>query len=43
MEKYELILSRDIRRLQTREIHIVKFQWRNHLVEEATWEIESEI
>lgn len=38
-----LVLASDVRRLRTREILVVKVQWRHRPIEEATWEIESEM
>ncbi|WMV18792.1 hypothetical protein MTR67_012177, partial [Solanum verrucosum] len=37
------ILARDVRRLHSRAILIVKFRWRHRPVEEATWETEHEM
>ncbi|XP_075074821.1 uncharacterized protein LOC142162371 [Nicotiana tabacum] len=34
------VIDRQIRKLRSKEIVFVKFLWRNHTVEEATWEIE---
>uniref|UniRef100_A0A1S4CJY4 Chromo domain-containing protein n=1 Tax=Nicotiana tabacum TaxID=4097 RepID=A0A1S4CJY4_TOBAC len=34
------IVDRQLRKLQSKEIVFVKVLWRNHTVEEATWEIE---
>ena len=34
------ILDRQIKRLRNKSISIVKVLWRNHLVEDATWEVE---
>ncbi|XP_073049466.1 uncharacterized protein [Primulina eburnea] len=38
-----LILDRKIKVLRNKEIGIVKFLWRNHMIEEATWEPEEEM
>ncbi|XP_019260210.1 PREDICTED: uncharacterized protein LOC109238236 [Nicotiana attenuata] len=37
------ILDRQIRRLRTKDIASVKVLWRNHGVEEATWEVEEDM
>ncbi|XP_022852065.1 uncharacterized protein LOC111373722, partial [Olea europaea var. sylvestris] len=42
-EKPVSILDRRIQRLRTKEIPLVRVQWRNHNVEESTWEREDEI
>ncbi|XP_070006754.1 uncharacterized protein [Nicotiana sylvestris] len=34
------IVDRQVRKLRSREIVFVKVLWRNHTVEEATWEVE---
>ncbi|XP_070014647.1 uncharacterized protein [Nicotiana sylvestris] len=34
------IVDRQVRKLRSKEILFVKVLWRNHIVEEATWEIE---
>ena len=34
------IVDRQIRKLRNKEIAMVKVQWRNHEVEECTWESE---
>jgi hypothetical protein len=34
------ILDKDIRKLRSKEIPLVKVQWQNHTSEEATWEVE---
>ncbi|XP_070049862.1 uncharacterized protein [Nicotiana tomentosiformis] len=34
------IVDRQVRKLRSKEIEFVKVLWRNHTVEEATWEIE---
>ncbi|XP_019240172.1 PREDICTED: uncharacterized protein LOC109220164 [Nicotiana attenuata] len=34
------IVDRQVRKLRSKEIVFVKVLWRNHAVEEATWEIE---
>ncbi|XP_070027647.1 uncharacterized protein [Nicotiana sylvestris] len=33
------IVDRQVRKLRSKEIEFVKFLWRNHTVEEATWEL----
>ena len=42
-EKPVQILDREEKVLRNRTIPMVKVLWRNHKVEEATWEIESEM
>ena len=37
------ILDRQVRKLRTKEISSVKVQWKYRLVEEATWETESDM
>ncbi|XP_070026505.1 uncharacterized protein [Nicotiana sylvestris] len=37
------IADRQVRKLQSKEILFVKFLWRNHTVEEATWEMEDDM
>ena len=37
------ILARDVRKLRSRAIPIVKVRWRHRSVEEATWETEQEM
>ena len=39
----EKILDRIEKQLRNKTIPIVKIQWKGHTVEEATWELESEI
>ena len=34
------ILDRQVRKLRTKEVPLVKVQWSRHGVEEATWETE---
>lgn len=34
------ILDRQVKRLRNNEVVSVKYLWRNHLVESATWEAE---
>ncbi|XP_049378066.1 LOW QUALITY PROTEIN: uncharacterized protein LOC125842802 [Solanum stenotomum] len=43
VEEPVAILSRDVRRLRSRAIPVVKVRWRHRPVEEATWEIEHEM
>lgn len=42
MEESVLILVSIVRLLRIREIPVVKVQWRHHLLEDPTWEIERE-
>ncbi|WMV46390.1 hypothetical protein MTR67_039775 [Solanum verrucosum] len=37
------ILDRDVRKMRTKEIKSVKFQWKHRLVEEGTWETERDM
>ncbi|TYK09567.1 pol protein [Cucumis melo var. makuwa] len=37
------ILAREVKKLRNREISLVKVLWRNHGVEEATWEREEDM
>ncbi|CAN4089702.1 unnamed protein product [Withania somnifera] len=37
------ILAKEVRKLRSREIPVVKVRWSHHSIEEATWEIESEV
>ncbi|KAA0042391.1 ty3-gypsy retrotransposon protein [Cucumis melo var. makuwa] len=37
------ILAREVKKLRSREISLVKVLWRNHGVEEATWETEEDM
>ena len=37
------ILDRKVKVLRNKEIGIVKVLWRNHLIEEATWEPDDEM
>ncbi|XP_075091635.1 uncharacterized protein LOC142171829 [Nicotiana tabacum] len=39
-EESMAIVDRQVRKLRSKEIEFVKVLWRNHTVEEATWEIE---
>ncbi|XP_070021591.1 uncharacterized protein [Nicotiana sylvestris] len=39
-EETMAIVDRQVRKLRSKEIVFVKVLWRNHTVEEATWEIE---
>ncbi|WMV07595.1 hypothetical protein MTR67_000980 [Solanum verrucosum] len=43
VEEPVVILARDVKRLRSRDIHIVKVRWRHRPVEEATWEIKQEM
>ncbi|KAK8506888.1 hypothetical protein V6N12_046249 [Hibiscus sabdariffa] len=38
-EGHVMILDRDVKRLRNKNISLVKVLWRNHKVEEATWEL----
>jgi len=37
------ILDHLVRKLRTKEVELVKVLWRNHFIEEATWEAEEDI
>ncbi|WMV45022.1 hypothetical protein MTR67_038407, partial [Solanum verrucosum] len=37
------IIHRQVRKLRTKEVALVKDLWRNQLVEEATWEAEEDM
>ncbi|CAN4087035.1 unnamed protein product [Withania somnifera] len=37
------ILAKEVRKLRSREIQVVKVRWSHRSIEEATWEIESEV
>ncbi|WMV19906.1 hypothetical protein MTR67_013291 [Solanum verrucosum] len=37
------ILDRQVRKLRTKEVASVKALWRNHFIEEATWEAEEDM
>ena len=37
------ILDRQVKKLRNKEVASVKVLWRNHLVDGATWEVESDI
>ncbi|CAN4097554.1 unnamed protein product [Withania somnifera] len=37
------ILAKEVRKLRSREIPVVKVRWSHRSIEEATWEIESEV
>ena len=43
VEEPVAILARDVRRLRSRAIPVVKVRWRHRPVEEATWETEQEM
>ncbi|KAH0643764.1 hypothetical protein KY290_035213 [Solanum tuberosum] len=43
VEEPVVILARDVRRLRSRAIAVVKVRWRHRPVEEATWETEQEM
>ncbi|KAK6118929.1 hypothetical protein DH2020_047325 [Rehmannia glutinosa] len=42
-EKPIAILDREVKKLRNKEISLVKVLWRNHKIEEATWEREDDI
>ncbi|XP_075082951.1 uncharacterized protein LOC142166942 [Nicotiana tabacum] len=42
-EELMTIVDRHVRKLRSKEIEFVKVLWRNHTVEEATWEIEDDM
>ncbi|XP_070020506.1 uncharacterized protein [Nicotiana sylvestris] len=42
-EEPTAVVDRKVRKLRSKEIEFVKVLWRNHTVEEATWEIEDTI
>ena len=42
-EKPIEILAREVKKLRNKEIPLVKVLWRNHKVEEATWECKDEM
>ncbi|XP_075080597.1 uncharacterized protein LOC142166080 [Nicotiana tabacum] len=37
------IVDRQVRKLRSKKIEFVKVLWQNHIVEEATWEVEKDI
>ncbi|XP_075091995.1 uncharacterized protein LOC142172119 [Nicotiana tabacum] len=37
------IIDRQVRKLQSKDIEFVKVLWRNHTIEEATWEVEKDM
>ncbi|XP_070005896.1 uncharacterized protein [Nicotiana sylvestris] len=37
------IIDRQVRKLQSKQIMFVKVLWRNHTIEEATWEVEKDM
>lgn len=43
VEEPVLILAKDMRKLRSREISVVKVQWNHSLIEKATWEVESKM
>ena len=43
IEQPEAIIARDVRKLRTKEIPVVKIRWARRPVEEATWEIERDM
>ncbi|WMV38306.1 hypothetical protein MTR67_031691 [Solanum verrucosum] len=42
-EEHVAILDRDVRKLRSKEIKSIKFQWKHRPVEEATWETEKDM
>ena len=42
-ERLVQILDQKVKKLRTKQIPLVKVLWRNHEVEEATWEVEEDI
>ena len=42
-EKLVKLLDRKVKELRNKRILLVKVLWRNHGIEEATWEVEEEI
>ena len=42
-EKPEMILDRQIKKLRTKEIPMVKVKWSYHSPKEATWEVEAKM
>ena len=42
-EKPVQILDRKVKELRTKRIPLIKVLWRNHEIEEATWEVEEDI
>ncbi|CAN4123912.1 unnamed protein product [Withania somnifera] len=43
VEKPVRILAKEVRKLRSREIPVVKVRWSHRSIEEATWEIESDV
>ena len=43
VEKPEIILNTKVRATRNKEIRMVKVLWKNHGLEEATWELEDEM
>ncbi|PKU81362.1 hypothetical protein MA16_Dca026950 [Dendrobium catenatum] len=39
----EKILAYDVRKLKSKQIHMVKVQWKHRIAREATWEKESDM
>ena len=37
------ILDREVRKLRSKEIASIKVQWKNHPIEESTWESEADM
>ncbi|XP_020700229.1 uncharacterized protein LOC110112374 [Dendrobium catenatum] len=42
-EEHEKILAYDVRKLRSKQIHMVKIQWKHRTAREATWEKESDM
>ncbi|XP_055822192.1 uncharacterized protein LOC129890725 [Solanum dulcamara] len=42
-EELVVILDRDVRKLRTKEINMVKVQWKHHSVDETTWETDKDM
>ncbi|WMV49228.1 hypothetical protein MTR67_042613 [Solanum verrucosum] len=43
VEEPVVIIAKNVKRLRSRAIPVVKVRWRHHPVEEATWETEQEM
>ncbi|XP_019253860.1 PREDICTED: uncharacterized protein LOC109232548 [Nicotiana attenuata] len=42
-EEPMVIVARQVRKLLSKEVVVVEVLWRNHTIEEATWEVEDDI
>lgn len=42
-EKLEKMINKKIQELRTRKIPLVKILWKNHEIEERSWELEDEM